>query len=202
MKKMNLQLIFFIAIAVLVVIFITTVAWRHAYPLPRNFAVVEPGVLYRSGQGSGYQLRNAIQTYHLKSIICLRRIGKKGEPAWFRKEKSTAQKMGVKFVHHPMVANQLSKDQFWIDLLKLTQDPASRPVLIHCAMGELRTGFFCAIYRMVIDGWSVEKAIEEMEKYGYALADHETAVAALKQVNVPEAREKLKRAVGSNSDPK
>jgi hypothetical protein len=38
--------------------------------LPKRFAVVQAGVLYRSGQGKANQLQNAIDRYHIKTIVC------------------------------------------------------------------------------------------------------------------------------------
>lgn len=46
-------------------------------------------------------------------------------------------------------------------------DPAKQPVYIHCAFGKDRTGTMAALYRMEVDGWTPEEAIEEMEAFGY-----------------------------------
>jgi protein tyrosine/serine phosphatase len=102
--------------------------------------------------------------------------------------------MGVNFIYQPMTADTLGDEKVWVKLLAITQDPASRPVLVHCAQGELRTGFFCALYRQIIDGWSWEKAIAEMERFGYDLKSHQTAVALLKQIDIQGARAALQKA--------
>lgn len=46
---------------------------------------------------------------------------------------------------------------------------STTPVLIHCLHGSDRTGVIIAAYRMVIEGWSKEKAIEAFlaAEYGY-----------------------------------
>jgi protein tyrosine/serine phosphatase len=46
--------------------------------------------------------------------------------------------------------------------LKIITDPAKNPVFVHCQHGADRTGLMCAIYRIVICGWTKEEAIEEM----------------------------------------
>ena len=46
-------------------------------------------------------------------------------------------------------------------------DPARRPVFVHCAGGRDRTGTMCALYRMEIDGWTKEKALDEMYAFGF-----------------------------------
>jgi len=45
-------------------------------------------------------------------------------------------------------------------------DPARQPVFIHCMWGKDRTGTFSALYRMEMDGWTNEEAIEEMQAFG------------------------------------
>ena len=42
--------------------------------------------------------------------------------------------------------------------LKIMDDPANRPVLIHCYHGIGRTELFVAIYRMEFEHWSNERA--------------------------------------------
>lgn len=53
--------------------------------------------------------------------------------------------------------------------LKIVTNPEYQPVLLHCQHGADRTGTLVAAYRMVIEGWSKERAIEEMTQgpFGY-----------------------------------
>jgi protein tyrosine/serine phosphatase len=46
-------------------------------------------------------------------------------------------------------------------------DPAKRPVFFHCAYGRDRTGTMAALYRIEVDGWTPEQAIEEMDHFGF-----------------------------------
>ena len=46
-------------------------------------------------------------------------------------------------------------------------DPSKRPVFFHCAQGMDRTGTFCALYRIEIDGWTNERAHAEMREFGW-----------------------------------
>ena len=43
----------------------------------------------------------------------------------------------------------------------------SPPVFVHCLHGADRTGTMCAAYRVVVDGWTKQQAIDEMTKGGY-----------------------------------
>lgn len=46
--------------------------------------------------------------------------------------------------------------------LSVVTDPAQQPVYLHCKHGADRTGTLVAAYRMIVQGWSKERAIAEM----------------------------------------
>lgn len=46
--------------------------------------------------------------------------------------------------------------------LKIVTDSERSPVFLHCQHGSDRTGTMCAVYRIVIEGWSKEDAIAEL----------------------------------------
>lgn len=48
--------------------------------------------------------------------------------------------------------------------LKVAADPEKQPIFVHCMHGSDRTGTMVAVYRIVIEGWEAEKAIDEMQK--------------------------------------
>ena len=51
--------------------------------------------------------------------------------------------------------------------LRIVTDPNRTPVFVHCQHGADRTGTMCAIYRIAVQGWSKNEAIEEMTKGGF-----------------------------------
>jgi protein tyrosine/serine phosphatase len=54
-----------------------------------------------------------------------------------------------------------------VKFLEIMKDPANYPVLVHCLAGKHRTGAMCAVYRMEYDHWSNQKAIDELELFGF-----------------------------------
>jgi len=54
-----------------------------------------------------------------------------------------------------------------VRFLRLVQDPANAPVFVHCQHGADRTGTMCALYRIVVQGWSKKEAIREMREGGF-----------------------------------
>lgn len=66
---------------------------------------------------------------------------------------------------------------------------ADGPVLIHCWHGSDRTGTVSAIYRMVMQGWSAEAAIDELVNGGYGYhALYDNIPVLLRQADVAAIR--------------
>ena len=57
------------------------------------------------------------------------------------------------------------------EFLKLTDDPANRPMFIHCT-AAIRGGAFWLIRRVARDGWTWDAALAEARKVGLANAPH------------------------------
>ncbi len=52
-------------------------------------------------------------------------------------------------------------------ILALASDPALQPVYIHCVMGRDRTGFVSAQLRIQRQGWSPDRAYQEMQAFDF-----------------------------------
>lgn len=54
-----------------------------------------------------------------------------------------------------------------VEFLEAATDPANGKVYFHCYHGSDRTGAMAAIYRILDQGWSVNRALAEMPKYHF-----------------------------------
>jgi protein-tyrosine phosphatase len=54
-----------------------------------------------------------------------------------------------------------------IRFLQIVGNPRRTPVLVHCMHGADRTGTVCAVYRVVVQGWTKKEAVREMREGGY-----------------------------------
>jgi len=72
----------------------------------------------------------------------------------------------LKLVHLPMNAFGLRDDRV-LEALRVMADPSNRPLMVHCQHGADRTGALVALYRVVVQGWTKERAVEEMNRGGY-----------------------------------
>ncbi len=77
-----------------------------------------------------------------------------------------AQGTAVTLLHVPMSAFGL-RDERVLQALRILADPANRPLVIHCRQGADRTGAIVALYRVVVQGWTKQDAIREMDRGGY-----------------------------------
>lgn len=136
--------------------------------LPKRFAAVEEGVLYRSAQPTTSQLKRVVEQHGVKTLLIVREGG--GER--MKDETEYARTHGIDVVHIPIQSQTRISDEEIARFWKCMDDPAARPILIHCSAGRHRTGFLCALYRIERMGWSVERATEEMLSFGFDTADH------------------------------
>ena len=66
----------------------------------------------------------------------------------------------------PTSAFEITADEV-VAFLRIATDPARQPVFVHCKHGADRTGVMCAAYRMVVQGWTRDEALEEMTEGGF-----------------------------------
>lgn len=85
-------------------------------------------------------------------------------------EKEIVTKLGLKYFNVPVVYMNPTDAQV-DEFLKITDDPANRPMFIHCT-AAIRVGAFWAIRRAVRDGLSVDAALEDGKKVGLVNAPH------------------------------
>jgi tyrosine-protein phosphatase SIW14 len=143
----------------------------------RNFRVVEPGVLYRSGQLTRPGLERILHDYQIKTVITLRTSRNPDVPppdTWEAEVCSKYEARHVRIVPRvwsPDEKGSVPAEDAINEFLQQMDDPANRPVLVHCFAGIHRTGTMCAIYRMEYDRWTVDQSMAEMSAFGYDLAD-------------------------------
>jgi hypothetical protein len=65
----------------------------------------------------------------------------------------------------PIVDGKPPSDAQVEQFLRLVGNSQNWPVHMHCAEGESRAGLMAALVRYAIDGWPVEKALEEAKLY-------------------------------------
>ena len=120
-----------------------------------HFVAIEPGQVYRSGAMPPERLLATVREYGIRSVIDLRTEDDRAE-----RERALLATAGVRHFHIP---SQQVPDPKTIDaFLAVMEDPANRPVLIHCTHGVGRAPLYEAIYRIEFEGWDPERARESV----------------------------------------
>jgi protein tyrosine/serine phosphatase len=82
-------------------------------------------------------------------------------------ERKAVEAAGMRYVEIPMNVMKNVDPAAVRNALSVMTDPANQPVFLHCSRGKDRVGVVAAVYRMEVDGWSMEEAVAEMEAFGF-----------------------------------
>ena len=96
----------------------------------------------------------------VKTVIDLRNDGRSDE-------RGLVERAGMRFQRIPMSSSERPSDAAVAQFLKLVNDPANQPVFVHCHGGRHRTGAMTAVYRMTQEGWTAQRAYQEMKRYKF-----------------------------------
>ena len=130
----------------------------------RNFLQVTPD--FCTGGQPRLEHFDALKARGVKTVLNLRTPGEHRA----EEEQAAVEKAGLKYFNIPVVYRE-PKDSDADEFLKITDDPANRPMFVHCT-AAIRVGGFWLIRRVLRDGMSWEAALEESRKVGLVNAPH------------------------------
>ena len=82
-------------------------------------------------------------------------------------ERGAVERAGMQYVRMPMTTHEPPTAAKLTEFLDIVNDPAKQPVYVHCVGGRHRTGVMTAAYRMTAEGWTADKAFQEMKQYKF-----------------------------------
>jgi uncharacterized protein (TIGR01244 family) len=124
----------------------------------KNFGQVNEHI-YRGGQPKDDDFRQ-LAAVGIKTIVDLR-----GD--YESDARASAEQAGLRYINLPMAPKNYPQADAAQRFLDIVNDQANWPVYVHCAGGKHRTGVMIAAYRIVMDGWDVERAYQEMKDYDF-----------------------------------
>jgi uncharacterized protein (TIGR01244 family) len=123
-----------------------------------NFGKVNDSY-YRGSQPEEAEIAQ-LKQLGIKTVLDLRKDREREEEAWVTKS-------GMQYFNIPMKSSEPATAEQAAYFLVLVNDPANWPVYVHCKGGRHRTGALTAVYRITHDGWTAEKAFQEMKHYQF-----------------------------------
>jgi uncharacterized protein (TIGR01244 family) len=136
----------------------------QALPPIRNFLQVTPE--FCTGGQPRVEHYAKLKADGVKSVLNLRTPGEHRA----EEEQEAVRKAGLKYFNIPFVFSAPTDAQA-DEFLRLTDDPANRPMFIHCT-AAVRVGAFWMIRRVLRDGMPLEAALDEARKVGLVNAPH------------------------------
>jgi len=155
-----------IALLSVVVVASLAVVWRKGvrdYVIPKNFGVVDDAEVYRSGALTPPMLREVLANRHIKTVIDFGAF----EPASPEDQCEQEITDGVGATRFVMRLNGDGRGNpnAYVQALRFMTDPVRKPILVHCAAGAQRTGAAILLYRVIVEGWSLDDAYREAQHY-------------------------------------
>jgi protein tyrosine/serine phosphatase len=128
-----------------------------------NWAVVEPGVLYRCNHPTPARLRAAKRRFGLKTMINLRGHRQCGSDALSRNE---AARLGLIHIDAPLESRGAPHRDRILRLAGIFQSMQT-PAVMHCKSGADRTGLAAGLY-ILINGGTAAQALAQLSwRYGH-----------------------------------
>lgn len=147
-----------------------------------NFAVVSP-VLSRGAQPTREGFRQ-LREQGIRTVVALR---------WEHSDDAALAGLGLN--SYRLRAKQWHpENEDVVRAMKVILTAEYQPVFVHCQAGKDRTGLVVAVYRILVDGWSVNDAIAERKMFG-ATDFWEENKAYLRRLGSAEARRDLMCAI-------
>lgn len=157
------QLTVFVLLLLAIAIGIGIKYGRH-YVIPKRFAIVESGKLYRAGYCEPGPLTRVIRKHKIKTILNL--LNDQPDSPEQQAEEEVVQREGVRMIRIGMPGDGLADFDLLDQAADIIADPSMHPLLVHCYGGAMRTGASYAAWRMKHCGWSYDEAIAECQDYG------------------------------------
>jgi uncharacterized protein (TIGR01244 family) len=126
----------------------------------RNFTRVDATIA--CGGALSPEAFAALKQAGFKSIVNLRSESESG--ANVAEERKAAEAAGFRYIHLPFASATPDASKF-DEFLKAFALPENQPMMLHCASGG-RASMFWAVKRVMVDGWTVDKAMDELSDLG------------------------------------
>jgi len=146
-------------------IWLANAAQHHT--VPKRWGVVEPGLIYRSGQSPAGVIRKILQEHNISVIVDLTGDDLANEDQ--QAEKQAAAELGIKILRYRLYGDGTGDIENYAGAIAAIVDAKNngKPVLVHCGAGAQRTGGVIACYRVLVEKKAPSFAYAELMRYDW-----------------------------------
>lgn len=130
---------------------------------PKQFAVVEKGRIYRSAELTPAMLRRVVEQNGIKTVIDLG-ANEPGTPEEAFAQR-TADSLKLTRYSFDLEGDGRGNPNFYVQAMRLMNDPSRQPVLVHCSAGAQRTGCLVGFHRMIHQGVGIDEVMAEADRF-------------------------------------
>ncbi|GEM_PF-1865882 len=123
-----------------------------------NFREVTPGRVYRAGIYSKDSLQRILKRQPIRTVL---QFSGDVTPRFLEYDAFVAAQPGMRHIKMPRYVTTVPSYQDTLTVMAILNDSNNWPVLVHCEHGKDRTGYFIMLYRIMHDGWTWERALQE-----------------------------------------
>ncbi len=129
---------------------------------PNRFAEVEAGEIYRGGFPAADHLDSLAEEKRVRTVVSL--TGFESKPKYLEEQRA-AERLGLQLLRYPMPGDGCGPYEMMDRAAEAIGDQKNWPVFFHCAAGKQRSNAAQAAYRLKKCGWTVDQALEELERH-------------------------------------
>jgi protein tyrosine phosphatase (PTP) superfamily phosphohydrolase (DUF442 family) len=146
---------------------------------------VDPGKVYRDGNRSLREFRNAVRRAKPKTIVAVIDHEEYNQPE-FVEAREYSKAHGVEWIWIPVKAGAFPKPEHVKQFLAIAREPKQQPVLFHDDEGIRRAGMMMAAYQMSAMGYDRDRAKASIRAFNHSdrtIADVRRFIDAYDPVN-------------------
>ncbi len=158
----------FLRITALVILFLVLPSCSHLHTvqntgIPHGVSSRVAKVCEGIYRGPRLNDLNQLKSFKVRTILDL-----EDNTDAVNREKTFAKGLGIEVINIPMSDITRPEPADLVKAVEIMEDPGLQPVYVHCLHGRDRTGLAVAAYRVLHDGWSVDRAYREAIDNGHA----------------------------------
>lgn len=156
----------------------------------RNFAAVEPGVFYRSGQVSRHLIERTLREHRIGLILFMSED--KPDRPDVQAEADAALRLGIRRLNLPLAGDGTGDLASYVEALveMHAARQAGVPTLVHCHTGSQRTSGVVGFYQLLVEGRDAAQVYRDMRRHGHDPRDNPRLIPYMNE-HMPALAERL-----------